>query len=322
MTSTARAISSAQATRTREQQGRVLLVTDDPAIAAYRTLLEDAGFTVTDVTRGAAALVSLRHMRPHVVVAHNRLRGITAEELARSLLEAQDGVPLVLIGAEEAISARRSAAMIAGAFDYFQIPTDNDLLIGRIKQLVEVKETIDRLRAEAERDHLTGLANRRRFRVAFAQELERWRRYNVPCALLLVDIDFLKRINDAHGHDAGDAVIRQVANALIEFSRDNDTAARLGGEEFALLLAGATDNHAAAVAERLRQHIAATPIEPIGTVTVSIGVASCPVHATTERLLYLASDDSLYEAKGAGRNRIAVARTTTDLTPSTTPKIH
>jgi len=322
MTSTARAISSAQAMRTREQQGRVLLVTDDPAIAVHRTLLEDAGFTVAGVTRGAAALVSLRHTRPHVVVAHNRLRGITAEELARNLLEAQDGVPLVLIGAEEAISARRSAAMIAGAFDYFQIPNDNDLLIGRIKQLIEVKETIDRLRAEAELDHLTGLANRRRFRVAFAQEVERWRRYNVPCALLLVDIDFLKRINDTHGHDAGDVVIRQVANALIEFSRDNDTAARLGGEEFALLLAGTTDERAAVVAERLRQHIAATPVEHIGTVTVSIGVAACPIHATTERLLYLAGDHSLYEAKEAGRNRIAVARTTTNVSPSTTSKIH
>ncbi|MCP9494346.1 MAG: diguanylate cyclase [Pyrinomonadaceae bacterium MAG19_C2-C3] len=322
MTSTARAIGSAQAMRTREQQGRVLLVTDDPAVAAYRTLLEGVGFIVTDVTRGAAAIIALRHTRPHVVVAHNRLRGITAEELARSLLEARDGVPLVLIGAEEAISARRSAAMIAGAFDYFQIPNDNDLLIWRIKQLVEVKETIDRLRAEAERDHLTGLANRRRFRTAFAQEVERWRRYNVPCALLLVDIDFLKRINDTHGHDAGDVVIRQVANALTEFSRDNDTAARLGGEEFALLLAGTTDERAAVVAERLLQHIAATPIENIGTVTVSIGVAACPVHATTERLLYLASDDSLYEAKGAGRNRIAVARTTPNVLPSTVSKIH
>lgn len=322
MTSTARATSSAQATRMREQQGRVLLVTDDPVVAAHRTLLEEAGFTVTDVTRGAAALVSLRHTRPHVVIAHNRLRGITAEELARSLLDAKDGVPLVLIGSEEAISARRSAAMIAGAFDYFQIPNDNDLLIGRIKQLVEVKDTIDRLRSEAERDHLTGLANRRRFRVAFAQELERWRRYNVPCALLLVDIDFLKRINDAHGHDTGDAVIRQVANALIEFSRDNDTAARLGGEEFALLLAGTTDDRAAVVAERLRQHIAATPVEPVGTVTVSIGVAACPVHATTERLLYLASDDSLYEAKGAGRNRIAIADTIANVPSPTVSKIH
>jgi len=321
MTSTARAMGSAQATRTREQQGRVLLVTDDPAIAAYRTLLEDAGFTVTDVTRGAAALVSLRHTRPHVVVAHNRLRGITAEELARSLIEAQDGVPLVLIGSEEAISARRSAAMIAGAFDYFQIPNDNDLLIGRIKQLIEVKETIDRLRAEAELDHLTGLANRRRFRVAFAQEVERWRRYNAPCALLLVDIDFLKRINDAHGHDAGDVVIRHVGTALTAFSRDNDTAARLGGEEFALLLAGTTDERAALVAERLRQYIAATPVEQIGTVTVSIGVAACPAHATTERLLYLTADDLLYEAKGGGRNRVALA-CRNNVLPSTTPDVH
>ncbi len=304
---TTSARNSPHASAKREQQGRVLLVTDDVSIAAHRVLLEGAGFTVAGVAGGAAALVALRRTRPHVIVAHTNLRGITADELARNLLDALDGVPLVLIGDEEATSALRNTAMLAGAFDYFQMPRDAELLLGRIRQLVEVKKTIDRLRGEAERDYLTGLANRRRFRTALAHELERWRRYNVPCALLLVDIDYLKRINDEFGHAGGDLCISRVAHALAECSRDNDTAARLGGEEFALLLAGATVEQAYVVAERLRQSVAATPVEQVGNVTISIGVAACPAHADTERKLYVASDDALYQAKHDGRNRTAVA---------------
>ena len=86
--------------------------------------------------------------------------------------------------------------MAVGAFDYFQMPAELSLLIARTEQLVALKQTMDRLRAEADRDYLTGLANRRRFRTALGQEVERWRRYNVPCALVLVDIDHLKKIND------------------------------------------------------------------------------------------------------------------------------
>jgi diguanylate cyclase (GGDEF)-like protein len=130
----------------------------------------------------------------------------------------------------------------------------------------------------------------------------------VPCALLLVDIDHLKKINDAHGHSAGDRAIRSVAEALAFHSRDNDTAARLGGEEFALLLAGADCARAFAAAERLRLSVAAEPVEEAGVITVSLGVAACPDHAQTERALYAASDRALYRAKHGGRDRTAVAR--------------
>jgi diguanylate cyclase (GGDEF)-like protein len=187
------------------------------------------------------------------------------------------------------------------------MPAHLDLLLARTAQLVALGQTIGSLRAQADRDYLTGLLNRRRFRTALGQEVERWRRYRVPCALLLVDIDHLKVINDAHGHSAGDIVIRHLASSLTQLSRDNDTAARLGGEEFALLLAGTDDEKAFAAAERLRYVISAEPIEGIGQVTASLGVAACPVHATSERSLYAASDTALYRAKHEGRNRTSVA---------------
>jgi diguanylate cyclase (GGDEF)-like protein len=94
---------------------------------------------------------------------------------------------------------------------------------------------------------------------------------------------------------------------LAEHTRDNDTAARLGGEEFALLLAGADAEKALKAAERLRQDVSAQPLEEIGTVTISLGVAACPAHADTERALYDTCDALLYRAKRKGRNRVAVA---------------
>lgn len=288
-------------------QGRVLLVADDPRVAAYSAAFEEAGFTVAGVAGGAPALVALQRARPHVVVADVGLKGIRASELARMLSEAQDAVPVVLAGVEEATQGLRLEAMVSGASDYFQLPSDLPLLVARTHQLVSLVLTIERLRAEADRDYLTGLANRRRFRKALGQEVERWRRYRIPCSLLMLDVDHMKLINDAHGHPAGDRVIRLVASALTELSRDNDTAARLGGEEFALLLAGVGSEKALVAAERLRLAVSTRPLEDIGVVTISVGVASCPDNARTERELFGTSDAALYRAKQEGRNMTVLA---------------
>jgi diguanylate cyclase (GGDEF)-like protein len=197
--------------------------------------------------------------------------------------------------------------MTGGAFDYFQLPQEAELLALRAKQLIGIGQSIDRLRSEADIDHLTGLANRRRFRAALAREVERFRRYGTPCALLLLDIDYMKSINDEHGHPFGDTVIRHIAQRLTQVSRDTDTAARLGGEEFALLLAGIEADKAELAAQRLLGILSGELVEGVRKVTVSIGLAACPAHANSERTLYAASDAALYVAKNEGRNRVAVA---------------
>ncbi|MBA2646824.1 MAG: GGDEF domain-containing response regulator, partial [Pyrinomonadaceae bacterium] len=259
------------------------------------------------VAGGAKALVALQRTRPHVVVADSELKKISADDLARMLSHTQNGVPLILIGTKKATVEVRVAALASGAFDFFEVPDELELFVARVGQLVSLKQTMDLLRADADRDYLTGLSNRRRFRNALVQEVERWRRYDVPCALLLLDVDNLKKINDAFGHPAGDLAICHVASALMQHLRDNDTAARLGGEEFALLLAGADSAKAIIVAERLRRAVAAELVEEVGTVTVSLGVAACPAHAASERELYAASDAALYRAKRDGKNRATVA---------------
>ncbi len=303
MTATARTTGRQQ---TRDQ-GRLLLVTDDPRLAGHAAGLEERGFVVAGVSGGAKALVALQRTRPHVVVAEAALKGISAAELTRMLSDPQAATPVVLAGLDPATAGRRGAAMEAGASDYFELPAEFPLLAARAAQLVAHRLTVDRLRAEADQDFLTGLANRRRFRKALGQEVERWRRYQVPCALLLLDIDHMKRVNDTHGHPAGDRVIREVADVLAELSRDNDTAARLGGEEFALLLAGVGSEKAYAAAERVRAAVSGRRVEDVGGVTVSIGVASCPENARTERELFGTSDAALYLAKQEGRNRAVLA---------------
>ena len=289
--------------RPQRDQGRILLVTDDPRLGGVAAGLEEQGFVVAGVAGGAKALVGLQRTRPHVVIADASLKGISAAELTRTLSEAATPVPVMLAGWEPSTAERRAASMAAGASDYFQLPAEFPLLAARTRQLVAHRFLVDRLRAEADQDYLTGLANRRRFRKALAQEAERWRRYDVPCALLLLDIDHMKRINDTYGHPAGDHAIRYVADVLAELSRDNDTPARLGGEEFALLLAGVGGDKAFAAAERVRLAVAERPLADLGLVTVSVGAATCPSDAKSERELFTASDAALYSAKRAGRNR-------------------
>lgn len=299
----------AQQERARQrEQGRVLIVTDNPPSITFASALADAGFSVVGTSKSVAALIALRRARPHIIIADSRLQGLSTKELASQLQRVEDSaVPFLLVGADEATMERRTAALDAGAFDYFQLPRELSLLIARAAQLVSIRRTVDQLRSEADRDYLTGLLNRRRFRTALGQEVERWRRYSTPCGLVIVDVDHLKHINDTHGHSAGDVVIRHVASALQQMSRDNDTAARLGGEEFALLLAGADAERAISAAERLRERVKAEALEGIGRVTISLGVASCPAHALNERELYAASDRALYSAKRAGRDRVSVA---------------
>src|SRR5262245_59183967 len=287
-------------------RGRVLLIAGGKQ-PQFVEALSSRGIDVFGVSNGTAAMVSLTRTRPHLVIAHTPTRGLRITELSKLLAQSDDGIPLVLTGSEPSSITLRRAAMVGGAVDYYSLPDELELLVERTEQLVLLRQKIDRLRADADLDSLTGLANRRRFRVALAREVERWRRYRVPCALLMLDIDHLKKINDQFGHPAGDAVIRQIAQTLKEVSRDNDTAARLGGEEFALLLAGVDLQKAAAAAERLRGVLSGRRVDEVGTVTVSRGVAACLENATSERTLGSASDSALYVSKNSGRDRVSVA---------------
>ena len=167
-----------------------------------------------------------------------------------------------------------------------------------------------RLRDLSHRDPLTGLLNRRAVEQVLQREWRRWRRGGPAFVVVVLDLDHFKLINDTHGHPVGDAVLVQTAQRLLAQVRETDAVARIGGEEFLVLMPNATGAGARAAAERLRQAIAEPPYSGAGqplAVTVSIGLAEPgPTDADVEALLRR-GDAALYEAKRGGRNRVAVA---------------
>lgn len=174
--------------------------------------------------------------------------------------------------------------------------------------ITDLARTADQLEKLATTDSLTGLCNRRQFVTLADREVGRFRRYGRPLSMLLLDIDKFKAVNDRFGHDVGDQMIQHVGNLCEENKRNPDAVARVGGEEFAILLPETDLESSCIVAERLRRMVAERPLETGGMrvpVTISVGVAELnPAMTGTSDLMKLA-DRMLYEAKRSGRNRIA-----------------
>lgn len=157
-------------------------------------------------------------------------------------------------------------------------------------------------------DPLTGLPNRRQFAATFGAEMARVRRYGGSFSLGVLDCDNFKTYNDSHGHPAGDEALVELAGLLREQLRASDSVARLGGEEFAVLMVGVDKMAAARVAERIRRRVASHGFGAGGhALTVSIGIATAPEDATCPDALFRLADQALYAAKAKGRNRVALA---------------
>lgn len=193
-----------------------------------------------------------------------------------------------------------------------QLLKDGDFVkIGRaifkyLRNNVEAKyhEEIYRLTTT---DGLTGIYNKRYFLETLEREMGRCQRYDRPLSLIMIDIDFFKRVNDTHGHLAGDTVLSQLGALIAAKVRKEDIFARYGGEEFALILPEIPNDGAVALAEKLRALVAATPMQFDGTkidVTISLGLASLPKDETTVVDFVQRADDFLYQAKESGRNKV------------------
>ncbi len=171
-----------------------------------------------------------------------------------------------------------------------------------------MQAVIDGLCQLSSRDALTGLSNRRQFELALSREVDRVARAGEPALLLLADIDNFKRVNDEHGHNAGDMVIKSVAQCLQDCIRPMDTVARLGGEEFAVILPNCPPAFGFAVSERIRNKVKKSSLEVAPGVsvhvTISLGGAFAPQWVRSSALLWIErSDQQLYRAKSEGRDR-------------------
>ena len=167
---------------------------------------------------------------------------------------------------------------------------------------------VDRVKQLAYLDGLTGIFNRRYFEMRIVEEIDRARRFGNGMALIMVDIDQFKRLNDEFGHLLGDEVLRQVSSVFHQQLRKIDVVCRYGGEEFAVLLSQTNSHHAFGVAEKLRRLVETWQFPGVPRpVTISAGIASFPEHGTERDELVKAADAGLYAAKLAGRNRVLLA---------------
>jgi diguanylate cyclase (GGDEF)-like protein len=233
-------------------------------------------------------------------------RGSTASTASHYLLGdyVAKKMDLIHAGEEDALHIRLSNGEVI-QFRCKALADGGRLLTyGNVSELAHRADALERLACV---DGMTGVNNRRHFRALADSEWSRHQRYGRPLAVLMIDIDCFKAVNDTYGHDAGDEVIKGVAGVLQRNKRAHDILGRLGGEEFALLLIEANVDNAVAAAERLRRLVADCVITVHKhriPVTVSVGLSVCHAEAGGIDELLKQADIALYEAKRTGRNRV------------------
>jgi two-component system cell cycle response regulator len=298
----------------------VLVIEDEPFSAERLSgIVVAAGYRCALENDGAAALARLRAEPFDLVVMSIDLQRSEALRLCSQIRSAEETrrIPILLV-IQERDSKRLAKGLELGATDYIMRPVDRHELAARMRSQIRRLRYEDRLREIYKRsismaltDPLTGLYNRRYFERHLAAQIVQADALGKPLALAMLDLDHFKAVNDTYGHGAGDEVLREVGTRLSAGLRATDLAARLGGEEFALVLSVSTTEEAVRVVGRIRAAIGGQPFAIGGetgeiTVTASAGVAMARGEEPIESLIERA-DTALYEAKRAGRDRVCLA---------------
>jgi diguanylate cyclase (GGDEF)-like protein len=301
----------------------ILLIEDSEAQRAeVRRVLEASGDfeRILEAGDGLEGLRVLLAEQVDVVLCDLAMPGIDGEKLlcAKAGREGHSEVPFLFLTASED-QERKARLLRQGASDVIAKPFHAADLLARVQLHLRIRRLQDELRQQnhiLERlsmtDSVTGLRTRRYVTEMLSIETLRAARYRVPIAVWMADIDHFKRINDRHGHPAGDAVLRSCADLMRQILRATDVAGRYGGDEFLVLLPQTDRKGALAAAERLRASVEHATFEPVRgapvRVTVSLGVAAVGPGVDSPVNLIEAADEALYRAKQAGRNRVAAAR--------------
>jgi len=307
----------------------ILIVEDDPEISALMALtLRTESHTVMQARDGAQALQMIEDRAPDLILLDVMMPRMSGHEVARQLQNnpATAHIPIIFVTANSTMEDRVMGLDMA--VDYICKPFAAPELMARVRAALRMRKLQDQLRDSNEElaklattDPLTNLCNRRAFDSELESELQRARRFGHPLTVVMCDLDRFKSVNDTWGHAQGDVVLQAFARELEQSSRRIDTVARLGGEEFGLILPAAGGDGALTFAEKLRhsveemeipcRNLEGEEVAPLG-ITVSIGVAvAARVEGSEEHISELASelvqtaDRLLYQAKETGRNRVA-----------------
>jgi diguanylate cyclase (GGDEF)-like protein len=308
---------------------RVLAVDDDPmSLMLLARTLEKAGHEVQTAANGSDALQQALETSPQVVIADWMMPEMDGLELCRALRRIESGRNmffLLLTGRGE--EDRIVEAFDAGVDDYVHKPFNARVLMARIKggqRVLELQERVEsdrkmilkqvaelglmtrKLRNAALTDVLTEMPNRRYAMKRLETDWDNSTRTGAPLSLIMIDIDHFKKINDTHGHDVGDLVLKETASIMRRTTRQGEEVSRLGGEEFVVICPNTNEAQAAVCAERLRaaveRNVVRTP-NFTGSVTISLGVAQRTPEMPNFDSLLKAADDAVYGAKTMGRNR-------------------
>ena len=298
---------------------KVLIADDSPV---YRKLVEQAlsqdASSVLFATSGQQAIEIFERERPCIVITDWMMPDLTGVELCQRIRQgAQSSYTYLIILTSIAEKENVVQGLSAGADDYLTKPFHRDELLARVRvgqRLIDLHRQIEaknRLLEElALTDALTGLPNRRAIEAWALRQLSGAARHGFPFWVVMIDLDNFKHVNDAHGHDAGDMVLRKFAEILKSNTRLSDISGRIGGEEFLQVLTHADQDNVQLVLERVRSLFAAEKFHAAGacfSVTASFGVAGFwGTKAPEFPQLVTQADAVLYRAKHRGRNRIEI----------------
>jgi diguanylate cyclase (GGDEF)-like protein len=292
-----------------QQQGepyRVLIIDDDRELASrFSLILRGANMLVEMQHKPAEIFTHMRNFNPEVILLDVNMPGCTGPELAQIIRMNDDWlrVPIIYLSAETDIN-RQMDALIKAGDDFVTKPISDNALVAAVFSRAQRARLLSNALS---RDSLTGLLKHADIKEQVAVELERAQRSGKPASVGMLDIDFFKKVNDNHGHAAGDNVIRTLANLLRQRLRRIDSLGRYGGEEFLVVLPDCPAEQALRVLDEIRQRFAElTFIASDGefSVTLSAGIASTEGTPTTAGELLEQADQALYAAKHGGRNQV------------------
>ncbi len=295
------------------RQRAVILVVDDEVsnIEILSAALEEE-YDISFATSGTEALRVARTLLPDLILLDVLMPGMDGYEVC-TILKSDPllmDVPIIFttaLGDQDA----EVRGLLMGAIDYLTKPVSPVIARARVRNHLDMKRMRDELAELAVTDALTGLGNRRRLEKTLNQDVTRLAGVGEPLSVIILDVDFFKRYNDAYGHAAGDRCLAMVGAALNRAIRNaSDVAVRYGGEEFACVLPATDHTEALHVAHQIRDRIRLLGIPhltsdaaPIVTVSIGVATAACVLGAAPEHWLRVA-DSQLYLAKAAGRNNV------------------
>jgi two-component system cell cycle response regulator len=287
----------------------VLLVDDDPAILRIlSTWLEKAGYRVRRAGDGELALAAIEAECPDFLVTDWQMPNVNGLELCRRVRQLK--LPhyiYILFLSVKSTAAEMIEGLEVGADDFLSKPVYRGELLARLKSGSRVLQLEHRLSQMARTDPLTGLMTRRTFLEVLEKEWQRSKRFHLPLSCVMLDLDFFKRVNDIHGHPAGDSILKAVAALLSDCSRGGDSVCRYGDEEFCAMLPETSEHDAAVWAERVRHRLSSIAILSGGReirITASFGSTGRHDDTQTATQLVDEAEQALACAKQWGHDRV------------------